>query len=180
MKTTKLILASSVILILSGCATSYHSIGLTGGYTDTQLAPDVFRVVFRGNGYTAPERAQDFALLRASELTLQRGCICFAIIDEHNSTSISTWTTPGHTDTIAYGTGYSYGNIYLNPYGGRYSGTSSAYVKASTTYTPPETYVFYKPETGLLVRAFQTKPDGIFTFDAAFLERSLKQTYRIK
>jgi len=180
MKPTNLILALGTLLVLSGCATGYHSSGFTGGYSDTQLAPDVYRVVFRGNGYTAPERAQDLALLRASELTLRCGFTCFAVIDERHSTSISTFTTPGHADTTAYGTGYTSGNIYLNPYGGSYSGTSSAYVNAQTTYTPPQTYVFYKPQTGILVRAFQTKPDGIFTFDAAFLQQSLKQKYQIK
>jgi len=153
---------------------------MSGGYTDTLLAPDVFRVVFRGNGYTSAERAQDFALLRASELSIQQGFTCFAIIDEQNSTSISSFTTPGHADTTAYGTGYSSGNIYLNPYGGSYSGSSSAYMNASTTYTPPQTYVFYKPQTGFLIRAFRSKPDGIFTFDAEFLQHSLKQKYNIK
>ena len=180
MKPTNLILALSAPLVLPGCATGYHSTGFTGGYSDTQLAPDVYRIVFRGNGYTPPERAQDLALLRASELTLQRGFTCFAIVDERHSTSISSFTTPGHADTTAYGTGCSSGNIYLNPYGGSYSGTSSAYVDAHTTYTPPQTYVFYKPQTGILVRAFQTKPEGVSTFDAAFLQQSLKQKYRIK
>lgn len=168
------------MVALSGCATSYQSNGLTGGYSDTQLAPDVFRVVFCGNGYTEAERAQDFALLRAAELTLQQGFTCFAVIDEQNSTKTSSFTTPGYANTTATGTGSSSGNIYLNPYGGNYSGTSSAYVNSSTTYTPPQTHVFYKPRTGLLVKAFQTKPEGIFTFDASFLQQSLKKKYRIE
>ncbi len=169
-----------VVIALSGCATSYHSNGFTGGYNETLLAPDVFRIVFRGNGYTAVERVQDFALLRASELTLQRGFTCFAIIDERHSTTISSFTTPGYADTTAYGTGSSSGNIYLNPYGGSYSGTSSLSITAHTTYTPPQTYVFYKPQTGIMVRAFPEKQEGFFTFDAAFLQQSLKQKYRIK
>jgi type II secretory pathway component PulC len=53
----------------------------------------------------------------------------------------------------------------------------SALVNATTTYTPPQTYIFYKPETGLLIRAFQTKPDAIYTFDAAFLRKSLVGKY---
>ena len=176
----KILLAGLVaILLLAGCATPYHSTGFTGGYSDTQLAPDVFRIVFRGNGYTSTERAQDFALLRASELTLQNGFICFAVIDEQESTSTSSYTTPGRADTTAYGTGFSSGDIYLNPYGGSYSGTSSTYANATTTYTPPQTYVFYKPESGLLIRVFRAKPDGIFTFDAAFLRQSLSQKYHI-
>jgi len=57
-------------LIIVGCATGYHQNGFTGGFSETRLAPDVFRITFRGNGYTSAERAQDFALLHASELVL--------------------------------------------------------------------------------------------------------------
>ncbi len=66
MKEVFLLLASVFSLwFLSGCATSYQQRGFAGGYSETQLAPDVFRVNFEGNGYTSSERAQDFALLRA-------------------------------------------------------------------------------------------------------------------
>jgi hypothetical protein len=136
--------------------------------------------VFRGNGYTSAERAQDFALLRASELTIQHGFTCFAIVDERNSVTTHSFTTPGYANTTASGTGFQSGNIYLNPYGGGYSGTSSMNMSATTTFTPPQTYVFYKPQTGMLIKAFQSKPDGIFTFDAVFLQQSLKQKYGIK
>jgi hypothetical protein len=179
------LVGSALLCFLTGCATPYCSEGLMGGYSDTQLAPDVFRVVFRGNGNTPAERAQDFALLRASVLTLRHGFTCFAIVDERNSATISSFTTPGYANTTAYGTGFSSGNIYLNPsyrggYSGSYSGTSSAFANATTTYTPPQTYIFYKPETGLLIRAFQTKPDAIYTFDAAFLKKSLVNRYGLQ
>ncbi len=181
MKQTLLFFINCVSLfILAGCATSYHSSGFAGGFSDTQFAPDAFRVVFRGNGYTSAERVQDFALLRASELTIQHGFTCFAIIDESDTTRTSSYTTPGYANTTASVTGSSSGDVYLNPYGGTYSGTSSAYVNANTTYTPPQTYVFYKPQTGIMFRCFQTKPEGIFTYDATFLDQSLKQKYHIK
>lgn len=180
MKATTLIWVAATLSLTFSCATPYQSSSFRGGYSDTVLAPDTFRVVFRGNGYTPPERAQDFALLRAADLTLQYGFTCFAIVDEQNTTTTHTYTTPGRADTTAYGTGSSSGNIYLNPYGGTYSGTSNVQVNATTTYTPPETHVFYKPQTGLLIRAFQAKPDGIFTFDAGFLQQSIKGKYRIE
>src|SRR5204862_5042008 len=138
-----------------GCATPYQSGGFGGGFSDTQLALDIFRVNFRGNGYTSPERAQDFALLRASELALQHGFAHFAIIDQHNSTRVQSYTTPGTAQTTAYGTGSSQGNIYLNPYGGTYAGNSEFSMNAPTTYTPPQTHVFFKPQTGLLIKGFQ-------------------------
>jgi hypothetical protein len=180
MKTTKEILIAAVLLSVLGCATAYQPESFTGGFTGVALAPDVFRVTFRGNAGTSPERAQDFALLRACELTLQNGFTYFAIIDQTNTIRTSSFTTPGYADTTASATGTTTGNIYLNPLGGSYTGTSTTNANATTTYTPAQTYTFYKPQTGLLVRAFHSKPEGIFTFDAAFLQQSLKQQYRIK
>ncbi len=153
-----------LVVLSSGCATSYHSSGYTGGYSDTQLAPDVFRVVFRGNAYAHAERVQDFALLRASELVLQHGFGYFAVIDESNSSTPVVFNTPGHSYTT--GSGSVVGNTV------EYSG--------QTTYYPGETYTLYKSKTGLLIKAFVTKPEGIFTFDAAFLQQSVKGKYRIK
>jgi len=60
-------------LLLVSCATPYQHMGLGGGFTDKQIAPDVFKIHFRGNGYTPDKRAQDLAVLRAAELTLEHG-----------------------------------------------------------------------------------------------------------
>src|SRR5580704_14863845 len=91
--------------LFAGCQTPYKSNGLMGGYSETWYAPEAVRVTFRGNGYTSSERAQDFALLRASELALQHGFAFFAVVDESNTTSVSTFTTPGYASTTAIGTG---------------------------------------------------------------------------
>ena len=147
-----------------GCATDYQSSGLTGGYGDTRLAPDAFRVTFDGNAYTSGERAQDFALLRASELTLANGFKYFAIVDESSSTTVSAVVTPGTAQTT--GNAYVYGNY------GTYSGT--------TTYVPPQVFYSSRPRTGLLIRCFRSKPESIYTFDATFLQQSLKEKYKIK
>jgi hypothetical protein len=154
--------------LLTGCSTPYQSEGFTGGYSHTQLAPDVFRITFRGNAYTSIERTQDLVLLRAADLTLQFGFKYFAIIDESSSTKVSTFTTPGSADTS--------GSVQI--YGGQrnYSGTYSEH----TTYIPPQTYFMYKPRSGLLIRCFADKPGGVYTFDAAFLQQSLKQKYKIE
>ncbi len=180
MKFTKLIAVLSALVVLSGCETPYQPNGLLGGYSDTELAPDLYRVVIRGDDIATFERIQDFALLRASELTLRHGFSYFAIINERNATSVSSVTIPGHADTTVQGNGQNSGNLYLNSNGASYSDTSSAYLNAQTTYTPPQTYHRFSPQTELLVKAFKTKPDGFFTFDAVFLQQSLKQKYRIK
>jgi hypothetical protein len=61
------------LAFLCSCATPYKSNGIAGGYSDTALAPDVYRISFQGNGYTSRDRAQDFAVLRAADLTLSHG-----------------------------------------------------------------------------------------------------------
>jgi len=164
MKFTTTSLTLVLLSFAVGCATPYQSTSFRGGYSDTQLAPDVFRVYFRGNGYTAMERAQDFALLRAAELAQSHGFSCFAVVDESSSTSVQTFTTPGQSYTS--GSGMVTGNFVT------YSG--------QTMYYPGQTYTFHKPRTGLLIKCFTEKPEHIYTFDAAFLVHSLKQKYRLK
>jgi hypothetical protein len=164
MRVSFYLFAITAAMFVSGCATSYQSTSFTGGYSETQLAPDVFRVYFRGNGYTSGERAQDFALLRAADLCSQHDFAYFAVLDENSSTSTSAVTTPGYAYTT--GSAYAYGN----------SATYNGY----TTYSPGQTFIIHKPRAGLMIRGFQTKPDGIYTFDVAFLQKSLKQKYHIQ
>ena len=152
------------LFAVTSCATSYKSNGITGGYTETHLAPDLFRVFFRGNAYTSSERVQDLAMLRAAEVTRQQGYPFFAIVDEKDLSTTSSFTTPGESTTK--GSVSFYGNQ------GDYS--------EHTTYTPPVTHTFFKPKTGILVQCFKTKPDNVFLFDAAYVEQSLKSKYHIK
>jgi hypothetical protein len=164
MKFTTISLVFALLSFAVGCATPYQSMSFRGGYSDTQLAPDVFRVYFRGNAYTAMERAQDFALLHSAELAQSHGFNCFAVVDESSSTSVHTFTTPGQSYTS--GSGTVTGGFVT------YSG--------QTTYYPGQTYIFYKPSTGLLIKCFTEKPKRIYTFDAAFLVQSLRQKYGLK
>lgn len=159
-----LLITVAVTSLICGCATPYQSTKFMGGYSDTQLAQDMFRVYFRGNVYTSMERAQDFALLHAAELAKQHGFAYFAVIDESSSTSVHAYTTPGQ----AYSSGSATSSGGLTTYSGQ------------TTYYPPGTYLMYKPQAGLLIKCFTEKPEGIYTFDAVFLEQSLKQKYGLK
>jgi hypothetical protein len=61
--------------------------GATGGFSELQLSSDVYRVAFRGNGYTSPDRVIDFALLRAAELTLLQGARYFVVVNEGRDSS---------------------------------------------------------------------------------------------
>lgn len=77
------------IPLLISCATLYQPEGLTGGYSETRIAENVWRVFFRGNGFTSQERAIDFALLRSAELCLGSGYRYFVVIEVANEKDVS-------------------------------------------------------------------------------------------
>ena len=72
--------AIATVILLSGCATSYQSSSLSGGFRDLHVAEDVYRISFSANGYASRETAQTYWLYRASELTLEKGFDGFEII----------------------------------------------------------------------------------------------------
>ena len=152
------------IAFLAGCATSYKSKGFGGGYSDTRLAPDSFRVMFRGNAYTSPERMQDFALLRAADVVQQHGFTCFAVENERSSTAVEGDKTSG--TSVTSGSVETYGN--------------GANMTGQPTSTRFQIYDFDNPQIGLLVRGFQTKPANVFTFEVSSLQQSIRQKYGIK
>lgn len=79
----KTCLAFLVILTITGCATPYQKVTMmtiTGGYYDKELPNGEYKVGFGGNGYTSTTTAMDYALLRCSELTLEKGKKYFEIV----------------------------------------------------------------------------------------------------
>ena len=152
-----------VVLVL-GCATPYKSSGFRGGYSETQLDENVFKVSFRGNGYTGRERASDFALLRCSELALQHGYKYFVVVDASTYSSNSTFTTPTTSRTTA--NAYVYGN--------------QAHGNATTITTGGQTYTISKPSASNTIVCFVEKPDEGFSYNAEFIFRSISEKYGIK
>lgn len=152
-----------VLVFFQGCATSYQKDGLTGGYSETQLDENVFKVSFRGNGYTRRDRVADFTLLRSAELALENGFNFFVIIDSNSYTSTSAHTTPTRTNTTAnvYGTGnYAYGN-------------------ATSTTTGGQTYFVSKPSSSNTIVCFKEKPAEGFSYNAKFIYKNLSEKYGI-
>ena len=153
-----------VLIFLQGCETAYQSYGFAGGYSETQLDTNVFKVAFRGNGYTGSERASDFTLLRCAELALQNGYKYFVVIDANSYTSNSTYTTPTTYNTTAnvYGTGnYAYGNATTTMYGG-------------------QTYNISKPSSSNTIVCFTEKPTNGFSYNAEFIYKNITQKYGIQ
>ena len=153
-----------LIVLLSSCATTYQPSSFSGGYSETRLGEDTFQVSFRGNGYTSPERASDFSLLRSAELTLQNGYRFFIVVDSEKSSSLSTYTTPTTSNTTA--NVYGYGNY--------------AHGNATTTTYCGQTYLISKPSAVNTIVCFKEKPqvNGL-VFDAEFVLKSIKEKYGI-
>ena len=133
----------AVLIHVSGCATTYQPNSFSGGFSETQLDSNVFRVSFRGNGLTGAERAEEMALLRSAELTLNNGFSHFAIVDASSRTSYSSFTAPSQTQTI--GTISSYGN--------------TSYLNAQTRTTGGQTFVAAKPSTTNTIVCFKGRPE---------------------
>ncbi|MCW8933437.1 MAG: hypothetical protein OQK98_01815 [Gammaproteobacteria bacterium] len=153
-----------IAVLLQGCATSYQKTGFSGGYSETQLDENVFKVSFRGNGYTGRERVADFTLLRSSELTLKNGYKYFAVIDANSYTSNSIYTTPT--------TSYTTGNVYSNG--------NQAYGSATTNTYGGQTYNISKPSSSNTIVLFKEKPSNVFVYNAKFIYKNIRQKHGIK
>ncbi len=141
-------------IILMGCATSYQKMGFSGGFDEIQLAENVWKVHFAGNGYTGRNRAEEMTLLRSADLTTQNGYRFFILASSNSANEYSTYTTPTTSTTTAsaYGSGgYVYGTANTTTYGG-------------------QTHIVSKPSTTNTVVMFKEKPhvNGV-VYDANFL-----------
>ena len=159
-------MTSTLLLLLLGCATPYQPADFWGdGFTETQLAENVYRVRFAGNDSTSAEQAGDFALLRAAELCRQAGHSLLVVHDEDASLSTSTFTTPIQTTTSTSDTGMS------GPF---------AQSTTTTITTGGQSYTTSEPSHTLLVACHKSRPDGSgLVFEVRFVEASLREKYNI-
>lgn len=150
--------------LLFGCATAYQPQGMTGGFTETQLAPDVWRVNFHGNGLTKGERAKDFAMLRSAELAMANGFTHFAFLSSKTGTEVSSYTTPVTSTTT--GSATLHGNTISGSSTTRYSGGDTIYIS--------------KPTVNNTVAMFKGNPNiNAMVYDAAFICNSLGKKYKV-
>ncbi|MGF1629934.1 MAG: hypothetical protein ACFCUT_10720 [Kiloniellaceae bacterium] len=121
-----------VTLLLAACAAPqpsfYAPLAGRDGYAEEALGKGLYRVKFQGNSVTSRERAEDYALYRAAEMTLEMGARRFAV---HNRlTERFTKVTRETYDPFPY---YGYGpHWYRRPYYGLHRGSS--YQSEYTTY----------------------------------------------
>lgn len=145
-------------LALAGCTTAYQPRGFAGGYSDLQLGRDTYRVSFQGNGYTRQEQVNDFVLLRAAELALERGATRFAVVNQDRSRDATIVRGGQTTGTLTPGLGNSY----------QYSATTSA----------PE--IVNKHRAELVIQLVPNDAPAPGTYSAQLIRDQLRQRYGLK
>lgn len=151
----KVLLLTAVFMFVTGCATGYHERGLSGGYSETALSPRIYSVSFKGNGYTGSDRAAELALLRAAEITIDKGFTHFTVIDKASASSIASLNSHANSSfsSTAYGTSYG---------------------SAQTRTTAVR-----KPSSNMTVYLMGAEAPE-WAYDANFLIRSLSGKYKVK
>ena len=158
MKCSILFLVLIATLLLASCATPYQPKGFAGGFSETQLSENVFRVTFTANGYSSRERAEDFALLRSADLALDHGFTHFAIVDGRQDTDYGVYTTPTQTQTTGWATGFP-----------------------RTTTTGGQSFMVRKPSATNTVVLLSGNPEGVpFIYDALFIRDTLASKYELQ
>lgn len=151
-----------VIVSFIGC-TTYHSQGLTGGYSSLQLAENIFQVTFRGNGYTSSQRAADFCLLRSAEIAKENGYNYFIIVENQSKESKSTYTSPTTTT-----------------YESRvYTQSGKVYGSGESRTSGGQTYNISRPSSNNTIVCFKTKEEAsqMTVYDVNIVIRSIRGKY---
>lgn len=68
----------------------------TGGYSETRIESDRFRIAFRGNSLTDRETVENYMLYRAAELTLQQGYDNFTVVSRDTDRDRRVRSSPGY------------------------------------------------------------------------------------
>jgi hypothetical protein len=147
-----------------------------GGFSETQLDENVFRVSFRGNGFTSPERVADLGLLRAAELAKNNGFTHFIIIDSQSYVKQSSYTTPTTTTTTAQVNTVGNANIYGNNMNFNANSIGTATTSSSGSYT----YIISTPTNTNTIVFFRGRSEiNGMVYNADFLIKSLSQKYGV-
>lgn len=162
MKVKKIIVMASTML-LAACATSYqpYSYFGGGGYKDVQLSANSFKITVEANGYTSKAQAADLALLRAADLTREKGFKHFVIVESADQSYGMNYTTPSTTT--------------MNVTGNKFGATGTAQTYGGQTF-----YVAF-PTPVLTILTFKEKPPITgMVYDAEIISRSLRAQMNIK
>src|SRR5690554_6194902 len=108
-----------------------------GEFTEIPITPDAYSVHFDGSAFSTLQQAKVAALVRAAELTLDKGYGRFIVLKQSSNVRHVDIVTDGqsNTSTTFSGTANTFGNT-TTVFGSAFS---------STNYSPPQTYTFDVP-----------------------------------
>lgn len=165
----KKMVSLTFVLILAGCGhlsmgRSYHNADNMWklGYTDTQLNETVYRVSYAG--YSIPQsECDDFAIMRASEITKEMGYKYFRILTEKQSLQYQSFYIPEPTYTT--GTMSGHGNVAqvnTTSYSSGFMGTANY------------------PTSTIMIEILREKGDTSDVLDAEMIWSSLAKKHSVR
>jgi hypothetical protein len=139
------------VLVSLVCAFAYVSCccspyGPVGSFSETRIAPDIYRVSCSPYGYTSWDFAYRAGLLRCATLTIQNGYRDFGVLAIENYGSGNSFSLPGNS----YDSGAANARGFYN---------------ANTAYNPPQSFSIIWPEPVLTIRMLRAPIPGV-TLDA--------------
>lgn len=105
---------------LTACATAtpyqpaVRGQAVSGGFSETRLEADRFRVNFAGNSLTSRETVERYLLYRAAELTVDQGGDWFTLVERQTDRKARTYVDP---DPLGPYGRYGYWRPYWRYYG---------------------------------------------------------------
>ncbi|MGD0142888.1 MAG: hypothetical protein ABSC92_07000 [Rhizomicrobium sp.] len=101
---------------LLGCgATSYAPEGWTGGFSEKQLEPGIWRIGFYGNGNTTSETVQTFWLYHCAEFSKQQGYDGFEVVSDVHLVLQKDWNSADGPRVLVHGGGGGGGGVIIIP-----------------------------------------------------------------
>lgn len=169
---SRFLLAVVAPLVLVGCRTPYMAYdceptgnpwpltgwNCKGGYSELELSPETYQVSFSGREITSA-KAQDYALLRAAELTLERGHRYFFVKQGWGQTDVQLHGGPQSSQTIPTGEN---GFFTLGSGGG-----------TTSMRLPQASYIIR------IIRDEEEETMGPNVYDAVTIQASIRGKYRL-
>ncbi|PCI52570.1 MAG: hypothetical protein COB36_14855 [Alphaproteobacteria bacterium] len=164
-----------VLLSLTACATSYEA-----GTESQQYADDVHRISMRGNHFSDQSEAQEYALLKAAEVTMDSGYRYFVITNAQDKTKTRHYTSPETTDSSTYSSAYGTSNtnltasLYGNTITGNATTNTQVYGNSTTTSTTKaaQLHTYVSPGVDVLIKTYKEKP-SVGYFDSEQITKYL-------
>lgn len=123
----RMTLVISLAFVFAGCSTDYgpSTKSAAGGYEESRIADDVFRVEFHGNAFTSKKKARQCAMRRAAEVAMEHNYSYFSVIGENDDTG---------RKNVDFGTNYHTTGTVNNF--GQFSSNTQANKQTMTAYYP--------------------------------------------